>query len=186
VGDTDFEVGFPAPSLENPSLFAEYARRVESHLRATYGPEAGYSVKARHVDDRRKREWKVGVRRGWLSGAEVRITPNREAPHRARVSVGWSSRLFEVLALGGIVLTLPVALLLFVALAFFVRLLGALLVVGIVVVVWVVFLTFACLAVARVAARLFGDEFDSGRRAEMAAALRAISLPAAPRPGTHS
>lgn len=182
AGDTDFEVGFPAPSLENPSLFTEYARRVESRLRAAYGPEAGYSLKTHHVDDRRKREWKVVVHRGWLSGADVRITPKRDAPHRARVNVGWTSRLFETLAVVGMALTLPAALVLFVALALIVRLLGALLVVGVVAVIWVVFLTFACLAVARVAARLSGDEFDSARRAEIAASLRSISLPSAKRP----
>lgn len=173
-----FQVAFPKPSLENPVLFSRFADTIASHLRQRYASSAGYRVTVdKKEDEPKNRKWTVTLYRGFLSSAEIRIKPIVDTPHIANLEVCWGSRLLDFLMKAFFILSLPGFLIFFLAAALKTRLGFAVILTLIVGFLWLVAAAIVFLAVARLAAAIFGNEFDHNRRDQIARDLKLIPLP---------
>ncbi len=173
-----FETGFERPSLDNPLLFSRYADEIAMRLGHEYPAHAGYRIRVeKREKDPRKREWRVDVQRGWSSGARVRIKPLAEKPHRAKVKVGWHSRLLEVMETGFAYISIVPLILLFVVLTLATRLGFALILTAVIAVVWGIAGSIVMSIVARLFAAIFGNEFTSERRTALATKIEQFPLP---------
>jgi hypothetical protein len=173
-----FETGFERPSLDNPPLFSRYADEIATRLGHLYPARTGYRIKVeKKEDDPRKRVWKVELLRGWFSGVEVTIKPIEKNPHRARVRVGWHSRLLGAMAKGFALISLPPLVIIFIALAFTTRLGFALVLTAVIGIIWAILGSIVMLLVARLFAAIFGNEFDKNTRMALADKIQQFPLP---------
>jgi len=180
-----FQVGFPKPSLDNPVLFSQFADKLASRLRLQYSESAGYRIKVEKKEDEpKKRKWTVYLYRGLFSGAEISIEPLADTPHIASVDVGWTSRLYEVLGKSFVVLSLPIFLILFLAFAFATRIGFALILTIVIGFIWLLIGVLILQAIAKMVAKLVGNEFDYNRRLNIARELKLVPLPAQSEPNT--
>jgi len=181
MSDPNFETGFPKPSLDNPVLFGRYADAIAARLRLQYSPSAGYRIVVdKQEKDPKKRRWDVNIHRGLFAGAQVKIKPLSETPHRAKVEVCWHTRLMEVMAKTFTVLSLPFFLLLFILFAFFTRLGFALILTVILWFAWALLGSIVMVLIGKLSSSIFGNEFDHNRRSTMALEIKGVPLPAPP------
>jgi hypothetical protein len=184
MSDPNFETGFPKPSLDNPILFGKYADAIAARLRLQYSPSAGYRVVIEKEEKNpKKRRWDINVHRGLCAGAQVKIKPLSDTPHRANVEVVWHTRLIDIMAKTFTVLSLPFFILLFLAFAFTTRLGFALILTVILWFAWALLGSIVMVLIAKLCSAAFGNEFDQNRRSTMAQDIKNVPLPQQPAPG---
>ena len=173
-----FETGFERPSLDNPILFSRYADEIATRLGHLYPERTGYRIKVdKEEKDPRKRKWTINLLKGWFTGAQVTIKPIEETPHRAKVEVEWHSRLLGAMTTAFALLLVPILIVVFLALAFTTRLGFALILTVIVAIVLSIPVGLGVQLVARTAAAIFGNEFDSRTRIALAEKIEQFPLP---------
>ena len=175
---TSFETGFERPSLDNPVLFSRYADEIAMRLGHLYPKETGYRIKVEKEEkDPRKRKWTIDLLKGWFTGAQVTIKPIEKTPHRVKVEVGWHSRLLGAMTMAFAILLIPILIIVFLALAFTTRLGFALILTVVVAIVLSIPVGLGVQLVARTAAAIFGNEFDSSTRIALAGKIEQFPLP---------
>jgi len=173
-----FETGFERPSLDNPLLFSKYADEIATRLRHQFPAHSGYRIRVEKKEDEpRKRKWEIELYRGWFTGVSVVIRPLTQTPHRACVKVRWSSRLLEGMAKGFVIISLVPLILLFLAAAVKTRLGFALILTCAIGIVWGIAGSIVMTLVARLFAKIFGDEFNSQARIALADKIQQFPLP---------
>ena len=180
--NAEVEIGLPGPRIDAPLLLARHAARIQTWLSEHHPHSDGYRVSpVLTAGDASRPTWRIRLQKGWLSGVEVELTTLSAAPHRAQLSVEWGSRFQSTLVDLVGYLSIPLAMGVLVAsFALLRRLILAILVLAILGCGWFLAAGVLVTLLAHALSALSGDEFDAGRRNELARQLSSLPLAASP------
>src|SRR5262249_6714292 len=83
---------FPAPSVDNPALLAQYACTLADRYRQTFSPARGFAVELEDKTSIRRRGWELRILHGSFGGASVALQPITTDPRAIEVRAGKTSR----------------------------------------------------------------------------------------------
>jgi hypothetical protein len=162
--------------VDNPALLHQFAQTLARHYAEMFPAVRGFALELKENTLGKIRGWEITILHGFLSGAEVYITPSRLAEQQISIEVAHSSRLKQTLTKVAAVLALVIAAPAFILGLLRGRLLIALIAGAIVCFVAVLVLSVIMLLICRLF-KPFDRYFDQATQQQILAIANQLRLP---------